>query len=55
MTDTGLRPTVMLDLNQQPGGVRVIYKDPTHSKYQEVHRYLQQLTLAELKAVPRHR
>ncbi|KXJ12975.1 regulator of nonsense transcripts 3A [Exaiptasia diaphana] len=55
MTDTGLRPDAVLDLNHQPGGVRVIYQDPTHSKYQEVHRYLQQLTLQELKDIPRHR
>ncbi|KAK3749700.1 hypothetical protein QZH41_014973, partial [Actinostola sp. cb2023] len=55
MLGTGLRPRSFLDLDDQPGGIRVMYEDPLHSNYHNVHRYLQELTVQELKDVPRHR
>jgi len=58
MWETGLKPSAVLDLDNQPGGVRVMYEDPLHSDYRHVHRYLQELIKDDKKAlenIPRHR
>ncbi|EDO44181.1 predicted protein [Nematostella vectensis] len=55
MTAKKYSPRDLLDLSRQPGGVKVMYEDPSHDHYQRVHGYLKTLSLKELKDIPRKR
>lgn len=48
-----LRPQNLLDQFKQPGGVCVLYDDPTHESYKLCHDQLASLSIAEIDAIPR--